>query len=60
MVDDDVEEMITLFHVCGALVYYDEQDNAVGHDDVHTKIEMCKRHFETCGLGQNYVKQFIR
>ena len=60
VVDDDVEEMITLFHVCGALVYYDEQDKAVGHDDVHTKIEMCKRHFETCGLGQNYVRQFIR
>src|SRR5947207_13723593 len=24
VVDDDVEEMITLFHVCGALVYYDD------------------------------------
>ena len=60
VVDDNVEEMITLFHVCGALVYYDEQDKAVGHDDVHTKIEMCKHHFEQCGLGESYVRQFIR
>ena len=60
VVDDDVEEMITLFHVCGALVYYDEQDRATGHDDVHTKIEMCRRHFEQVGLGADYVREFIR
>jgi hypothetical protein len=53
-------EMITLFHVFGALVYYDENDRPVAHDDVHTKIEMCKQHFETVGLGADYVKQFIR
>ena len=60
VVDDDVEEMITLFHVCGALVYYDQQDHCCGHDDVHTKIEMCRRHFDACGLGADYVRQFIR
>ena len=60
VVDEGVEEMITLFHVFGALVYYDEDDNPVGHDDVHTKIEMCRAHFEKTGLGSDYVKQFIR
>ena len=60
VVDEAVEEMITLFHVFGALVYYDEDDNPVGHDDVHTKIEMCRAHFEKTGLGSDYVKQFIR
>lgn len=60
VVDDGVEEMITLFHVCGALVYYDEHDRPTGHDDVHTKIEMCRRHFEDVGLGSDYVRQFIR
>mgnify|MGYP002152377142 CR=1 FL=1 len=40
VVDEEVEEMITLFHVFGALVYYDEDDNLIQHDDVHTKIEM--------------------
>ena len=60
VVDEGVEEMITLFRVFGALVYYDEDDNPVGHDDVHTKIEMCRAHFEKTGLGSDYVKQFIR
>ena len=52
--------MITLFHVCGALVYYDDDDQPIGHDDVHTKIEMCKAHFEEVGLGADTVLQFIR
>ena len=30
------------------------------HDDVHTKIEMCKAHFEEVGLGADTVLQFIR
>lgn len=60
VVDEGVEEMITLFHVSGALIYYDEQDRPVGHDDVHTKIEMCRRYFEEVGLGADYVQQFIR
>jgi|TARA_B100001971_G_C18235350_1_gene566736 quercetin dioxygenase-like cupin family protein len=60
VVDGEVEEMITLFHVFGALVYYDEDDNPVQHDDVHTKIEMCRSHFEQVGLGADYVKEFIR
>ena len=60
VVDKDVEEMITLFHVCGALIYYDEAGKPCGHDDVHTKIEMCKRHFAEVGLGADFVRQFIR
>ncbi len=60
VVDEGVEEMITLFHVCGALIYFDEQDRAVGHDDVHTKIEMCARHFSEVGLGDDFVTQFVR
>jgi quercetin dioxygenase-like cupin family protein len=60
IVDDDVDEMITLFHVCGALIYYDEQGRPTGHDDVHTKIELCRRHFAKVGLGEQFVEQFIR
>src|SRR6185436_4430895 len=40
VVDDDVPEMITLFHVCGALVYFDDALQPIGFDDVHTKIDM--------------------
>ena len=60
VVDENVDEMITLFHVVGALVYYDENDRPIQHDDVHTKIELCRAHFERVGLGADYVKQFIR
>lgn len=60
VVDEDVEEMITLFHVQGTLIYMDEDDNTVGFDNVHTKMEMCQKHFENVGLGADYVKQFVR
>ena len=60
VVDDDVEQMITLVHVCGALIYFDEQNRPVGHDDVHTKIELCRDHFAQVGLGEDFVEQFIR
>lgn len=60
VVDDDVEEMITLFHVIGTLIYFDDQDRPCGHDDVHTKIAMCRAHFAASGLGADYVDQFIR
>ena len=32
----------------------------VGHDDVHTKLEMCRDHFEKTGRGGDFVKQFVR
>ncbi len=60
VVDDDVDEMITLFHVSGALIYYDEENRPVGHDDVHTKIQLCRKHFREVGLGDDYVEQFVR
>ena len=60
VVDEDVEEMITLFHVSGALIYLDEAGSTRGFDDVHVKIEMCRRHFAEVGLGAEYVEQFVR
>lgn len=58
--DEGVDEMITLFHVSGALIYCDENGSATGFDDVHTKVEMCRAHFEETGLGADYVDQFVR
>lgn len=60
VVDEGVEEMITFFHVAGALIYFDDQGNPCGYDDVHTKIEMCRKHFQAVGLGSDYVMRFIR
>ena len=57
---DEVTEMITLFNIHGAMVYVDEQGKTTGYEDVFTKIEMCRRHYAACGLGADYVDQFVR
>ncbi|GAB7544051.1 2,4'-dihydroxyacetophenone dioxygenase family protein [Cupriavidus sp. 8B] len=59
-VPHDVEEMITWFHVTGGYTYVDPQGVAVGYEDVFTKIEAARKHYEAIGLGADYVKRFIR
>lgn len=58
--EDASDEMITLFHISGALIYLDEEGRTTGFDDVHTKIQTCRAHFQSVGLGAEYVEQFIR
>ena len=60
VVDDDCEEMITLFHNTGALIYCDENGNTIGSTDVFDRIEAARNHFTNVGLGSDYVNQFIR
>jgi 2,4'-dihydroxyacetophenone dioxygenase len=59
-VDADVEEMITFFNISGCMYYVDEQDRHTGFEDVFTKIDMCRKHYEQIGLGASYVDQFVR
>ena len=58
--DPDAGEMITFFNIHGAMVYVDEEGRHTGYEDVFTKIEMCRRHYEAVGLGGGYVDQFVR
>ena len=60
VVPDEVEEMMTLFHVSGALVYVDPYGTATGYEDVFTKLAMARRHYADAGLGADYADQFIR
>ena len=60
VVPDDVKEMITYFQVNGMMVYVDPYGKVTGYEDVFTKIEMCRKHYEEVGLGADYVDQFIR
>ena len=60
VVPEDVEEMITLFQVNGIMLYIDPDGNALGYEDVFTKISMCRAHYQDCGLGADYVERFIR
>jgi 2,4'-dihydroxyacetophenone dioxygenase len=60
VVPEDCTEMITLFTVHGALMYVDPQGNSTGYDDVFTRIEKYRAHFENVGLGADHVKRFMR
>jgi len=60
VVPEGVDEMITLFTVNAAMVYVDPWGKTTGFEDVFTKIEMCRKHYAECGLGADYVDQFVR
>ena len=60
VVPEDTTEMITFFNIQGSMVYLDEQNKHVGYEDVFTKIDMCRAHYEASGLGRDYVDQFVR
>lgn len=59
-VPEDVEEMITWFHVQGGYTYVDPQGVAVGYEDVFTKLEAARSHYKKLGLPDDYIEQFIR
>lgn len=60
VVPDDVDEMITFFNISGCMYYVDEDGNNTGFEDVFTKIDMCRKHYDEVGLGADYVDRFIR
>ncbi|KAL6857550.1 hypothetical protein ACO1O0_004989 [Amphichorda felina] len=59
-VPEGVEEMVTLFHVTGAYIYVDAEGRPEGVEDVFSKLQLAKAHYEKVGLGADYVTQFIR
>lgn len=60
VVPDDVEEMITLFHVSGGYVYVSPQGEAEGYEDVFTKLELARNHYLNVGLGEDALTALIR
>ena len=56
----DCSEMITFFNISGAMIYLDAEGRQTGYEDVFTKLEMCRAHYESVGLGADYVDQFVR
>jgi quercetin dioxygenase-like cupin family protein len=59
-VPEDCAEMITFFNISGAMIYLDAGGSQIGYEDVFTKIDMCRAHYEATGLGAGYVDQFVR
>ena len=60
VVDEDVDEMITMFQVNGVMLYVDPWGKVQGYEDVFTKIDLCRAHYDKVGLGAAYVDRFIR
>jgi 2,4'-dihydroxyacetophenone dioxygenase len=60
IVPESVEEMITLFQVNGVMYYVDPWGKPLGYEDVFTKIDLCRKHYENVGLGRDFVDQWIR
>jgi quercetin dioxygenase-like cupin family protein len=56
----DCNEMITFFNISGAMIYLDEEGRQTGYEDVFSKIDMCREHYRECGLGADFVDQFVR
>lgn len=43
-----------------AYIYVDPEGKAVGVENVFTKLEAARKHYETAGLGADYIDRFIR
>jgi 2,4'-dihydroxyacetophenone dioxygenase len=41
-------------------VRVDPYGEALGYEDVFTKLEHATRHYEAVGLGKDYVKRIVR
>jgi hypothetical protein len=59
IVPDDVEEMVTWFHVTGGYVYYDG-DRITGVEDVFTKLQRAREHYEEHRLPQADLDRIVR
>ncbi|EON97256.1 putative cupin 2 domain-containing protein [Phaeoacremonium minimum UCRPA7] len=50
--------MVTLFHVTGAYIYVDPDGNPTGVEDVFSKLQAARKHYEAVGLGAGFADQF--
>lgn len=60
VVPDGVDEMITYFQVNGSWSMIDPWGKTIGYEDVFTKIDMCRAHYQAVGLGEDFVDRYIR
>jgi len=60
LVIDDPAPGHTLFWISGAMLHVAEDGEILGYADVFSRIEEARRHFESVGLGGDYVERLIR
>jgi len=54
------DPMKVFFVVSGPLQWLDEEGKTIGHFDVFDYIKMAREHYESVGLGADYVDTLIR
>ncbi|KAJ0114118.1 uncharacterized protein J7T55_007952 [Diaporthe amygdali] len=59
-VPDGVKKLITMFHIMGVYIYVDPKGVPVGVQDVSSKFEWSRRHYEDVGLDGNFADEFVR
>lgn len=59
VVPDDVPEMVTWFHVTAGYVYFDG-DRITGYEDVFTKLQRAREHYEELRLEQAGLDRMVR
>src|SRR3569833_370325 len=59
VVPDDVPEMITWFHVAAGYNYY-EGGKLTSYEDVFTKLQRAREHYEEFGLPQAELDRLVR
>ena len=59
-VPEGVEEMVAVFHVTGAYVYVDPEGRPEGVEDVFSKLQSAREHYERVGLGREVVERLVR
>ncbi|HKU98351.1 MAG TPA: 2,4'-dihydroxyacetophenone dioxygenase family protein [Vineibacter sp.] len=57
---DHPDPMRVFFIVSGPLLWLDDAGNVSGHFDVHDYIALCRSHYETVGMGADYVTKLYR
>jgi 2,4'-dihydroxyacetophenone dioxygenase len=60
VVPEGVDEMITLFHVTGGYTYVDPFGTPLAYEDVFTKLEHARRHYEAKGFGPEVIQTLMR
>ncbi len=52
--------MLVLFHNFGPFIKVDEAGNTVGYEDVFTRLEATKAHYQSVGLGGDAIARLVR
>lgn len=54
------EEMKTLFHINGPILYVDDESNVIAMDDNKSLIQRARAHYGSNGLGADFVDRLLR